>query len=258
MEQIPCILACEVGNTAIHLAVVQGDDVKRSETIRIGQLGEMGGVLKDMWSAETSPSRIVAGSVNPSGVKALEAAAEETLSQKVILIGRDIPLPMPTDLPEPESIGTDRLCGAVAAYDRIGRACVVADFGTAITVDCVDDKGVFLGGAILPGLRMSLEALHGNTALLPKVEPGRPDWVFAKNTHQAIVGGVVYGAMGALRELVERYSTELGRWMEVIATGGDAELVCAGGVKSGFVQAIVPDLVLRGVAIAYYKTLLKE
>ncbi len=258
MEKIPCILACEVGNTAIHLAVVRGDEVACCETLRIGQLDELPGWLKDLWSAEPSPGKIVAGSVNPHGAKALDAAADATLSQKVLLIGRDVPLPMPTDLPKPERVGVDRLCAAVSAYDRLGRACVVADFGTAITVDCVNDQGVFLGGAILPGLRMSLEALHANTAMLPEVHPGRPDWIFGKDTRQAIVGGVVYGAMGALRELTERYATQLGRWMEVIATGGDAELVCAGAVKSGFVQAIVPDLVLRGVALAYYKTLLNR
>jgi type III pantothenate kinase len=134
-------------------------------------------------------------------------------------------------------------------------ACVVGNFGTAITIDCVSDEGVFLGGAILPGLSMGSAALHGGTGQLPPVELAAPDWVFGANTRQAIVGGLIYGARGALRELTEAYATKLGRWPIVIITGGDAALICPDPSGSELVQAIVPDLVLRGVAIAYYKTL---
>ncbi len=103
---------------------------------------------------------------------------------------------------------------------------MVADFGTAITIDCVNDEGVFQGGAILPGLDMAAKSLQAGTAQLPLVELSNPDWVFGKDTRQAIVGGLVYGARGALRELVETYATELGHWPVVILTGGDAALVC--------------------------------
>jgi len=151
----------------------------------------------------------------------------------------------------------DRLCAAVAAFDRLGVPCVVADFGTAITIDCVNAEGVFLGGAILPGLGLSAESLSAGTAQLPRVKLSEPNWVYGKDTEQAIIGGVVYGARGALRGLVEAYATDLGRWPVVILTGGDARWVCQSPSQSDLVQAIVPDLVLRGVAIAYYKTLLK-
>jgi len=133
------------------------------------------------------------------------------------------------------------------AHFRLETACVVADFGTAITIDCVNDEGVFLGGAILPGLSMGAAALAAGTERLPEVAPAAPDWVFGRDTREAIVGGLVYGARGALRELAEAYATALGRWPPVIATGGDAELVCKG---SEIVQAIVPDLCLMGVALA--------
>jgi len=172
-------------------------------------------------------------------------------------VGRDLPLPAATRLPEPRKIGVDRLCAAAAAFDRLGTACVVADFGTAITIDCVDDEGLFLGGAILPGLHMSAGALARDTAQLPVTEPVNPDWVFGRNTQEAIAGGLVFGARGALRELVESYATALGHWPLVIVTGGDAHLICPDPNASELVQAIVPDLVLRGAAIAYYRTLLK-
>jgi len=256
-QKIPNILACDAGNTTIHFAHVRGDDIRGAQAVRIGALGELGRKLADLWREMDQPKKIVACSVNPSALKALEAAADEETGQDVIVIGRDVPLPMETELPDPQSVGTDRLCCAVAAYDRIGQACVVADFGTAITIDCVNDDGVFLGGTIMPGLAMSAEALHNGTAQLPRVEPTEPPGVIGKDTNQAMVGGIIFGARGALRERIEAYATLLGHWPLVILTGGDARLICPDPNTSELVQAVVPDLVLRGVAMAYYRTLLK-
>lgn len=256
-EQIPSVLACDVGNSAVHFAHVKGEAVSPAQAIRIGELAGLGKALAELWAAMPKPRKVVAGSVNPTALKALEAAAQETLGEPALVIGRDLPLPIDTDLPHPEKAGVDRLCAAVAAYDRLGAACVVADFGTAITIDAVNDDGVFLGGAILPGLSTAAAALHAGTAQLPKVELESPDWVYGKDTRQAIVGGLVYGARGALRERIEAYATDLGHWPLVIVTGGDAALVCPDVGHDELVQAIVPDLVLRGVAAAYYRTLVK-
>ena len=257
MDQIPNILACDVGNTTIRLACVNGDEIGPIKQLKIGDLSGLGDVLDQLWAHMPNPKTMVACSVNPTGLKALEAAAAEVPGRKVLVIGTDLPLPIEMDLPHPESVGADRICCAVAAYDQLGVACVVADFGTAITVDCVSGDGVFLGGAILPGIKMGAAGLAEKTAALPKVTPTNPDWVFGKDTAQAIIGGLVFGARGALRCLVESYATQLGHWPVVIATGGDAELVCADRNVSDMVQAIVPELTLRGAAIAYYRTLAK-
>jgi len=257
MDDIPGVLACDVGNSAIHLAHVKADEVSSQQRLRIGQLDKLAEAMEHLWRQVPDPKVLAACSVNPAALKALEAAAAESLDRQVLVVGRDLPLPMPTDLPNPQAVGTDRLCCAVAAFDRLGTACVVGDFGTAVTIDCVNDEGVFLGGAILPGLGMSAESLHAQTSQLPRVELSRPGWVFGKDTRQAIVGGLVVGARGALRQLTEAYATELGHWPLVILTGADAELICADPNASELVQAVVPDLTLRGVAIAYYKTLSK-
>jgi len=257
MNGIPHILACDVGNTAIHFAHVHGDEVTPVQSMRVGELSALGATLKELWGQMPQPKKLVAASVNAAGLNALEAAAADSLDQKVLVVGRDLPLPIQTDLPDPERIGVDRLCCAAAAYDRLGRACVVADFGTAITIDCVNDQGVFLGGAILPGLSMSAKGLHDQTAQLPLVAPADPHGVFGKNTEEAIRSGIIRGAQGALRELVEAYATELGHWPLVIITGGDAELICNHVGVSDLVQAFVGDLVLRGVAASYYRTLVK-
>jgi len=256
VTEIPNVLACDVGNCAVHFAHVCGEEVTEMQVVPVGRLGGLGAALAELWDTIPEPRRVVAASVNPSALKALEAAAGECIGQPVLVVGRDLPLPMPTDLPDPRAIGADRLCAAVAAYDRLGTACVVADFGTAITVDCVSAEGVFLGGAILPGLCMSADGLHDKTAQLPRVQMQAANWVFGKDTSQAIIGGILAAARGALRELAEAYATELGQWPTVIVTGGDAELVCERTGSGEIVQAIVPDLTIRGAALAYYNSLL--
>lgn len=252
---IPSVLACDVGNSSVHFAHVKGDVVTEPHVVRVGELSRLSDALAELWATMPTPRKIVAASVNPSSLKALEAAAAEATGQGVLVVGRDLPLPMQTKIDNPETVGADRICAAVAAYDRLGQACVVADYGTAITIDCVNQEGVFLGGAIMPGLAMSVECLHKCTAQLPRVELKRPTWVFGRNTTEAIIGGIVAAARGALRELVEAYATDLGHWPLVILTGGDAALVCEHIADSELVQAVVPDLVLRGVAMAYYNTL---
>ncbi len=256
-DSLPGVLACNCGNTCISFAYVQGETVTPMKRYRLGDLGDLGAAIARMWADIPEPKTIVAASVNAPALKALEAAVAESIQQDVLIVGCDLPLPIPTKLEHPENIGVDRLCAAAAAFDHLGVACVVADFGTAITIDGVNEDGVFLGGAILPGLRTSAAALHTATDLLPEVELTDPTWVFGGNTNEAIIGGIVYGARGALRERIEAYATELGAWPTVILTGGDAHLICPHPGEDGLVQAIVDDLVLRGVAIAYYKSLLQ-
>ncbi len=257
MTEIPDVLACDVGNTRIRLAQVKGDQVGEVRSFRVGDLGELGAAVAEMLAKIPPPRKIVAASVNPAALKALEAAVHDACGEEVLSIGRDLPLPLPTDLEQSSLIGVDRLCCAVAAFDRLGVACVVVDLGTAGTVDCVNGEGVFLGGAILPGLEMGARALHEQTALLPQVDVSEPDGVIGKDTYGAIVGGLVFGLRGAVRALVEAYAATLGQWPLVVATGGDADMIFRDGDFAAMVQAIVPDLLLRGVAIAYYKTLLK-
>jgi len=257
IDQIPNVLACDVGNVAIHIAHVCGEQVDGMQTFRIGELSGLGAALSALWGGIPEPRRVAVGSVNPAGLKALEAAAADAIGQGVLAVGRDLPLPIATDVSAAESVGVDRLCAAAAAFDRLGVACVVADLGTAVTVDCVSDEGLFLGGAILPGVRLAARSLADGTAQLPLVEPCRPDWAYGRDTREAIIGGLVYGLRGALRGLVEAYATRLGHWPLVVATGGDAELICRQDSESDLIQAIVPDLVLRGVAMAYYKSLAK-
>ena len=256
-DSIPSVLACDVGNTSIRLAGVCGEDVSDVRVVAADSPAELAAAVTDLWESMADPRRIVASSVAPDGLAAFEAAVDAATGQEVLVIGRDLPLPIATDLPAPEAVGTDRLCAAAAAYDRLGEACIVADFGTAITIDCVSDGGVFLGGAILPGAAMAADSLADHTARLPRVAPAEPTNVFGKDTVEAIRSGLAALARGALRDRVEAYANELGHWPLVVCTGGDAELVVGNLNHSELVQAVVEDLTLRGIAMAYYKSLVK-
>ncbi|MBI5724891.1 MAG: type III pantothenate kinase [Planctomycetes bacterium] len=254
IPEISNVLACDVGNSGISAAHVCGEVVRGMADFSYADRAALGDKLGELWRQMKLPKIFAASSVSPEGLKIVEAAAADKIDQPLLAVGRDLPPPMKTTLAEPAKIGTDRLCAAVAAFDCVGQACVVADFGSAITIDCVNDEGVFLGGAILPGLAMGAKALHEWTAALPHVKLDPPDWVFGADTRQAIVGGLVYGARGALRHFVESYATKLGGWPIVVITGGDAKLICPDPNGDEIVQAVVPDLVLRGIAMAYYNT----
>jgi type III pantothenate kinase len=136
----------------------------------------------------------------------------------------------------------------LAAYEQMGKACSVVDAGTAITVDCCDDTGNFIGGAIAPGARMQVQALHEHTAKLPQVSFEAPSEVFGKSTEQAIRNGVYHGIRGMVKELIENYATELGNWPDLIATGGDAQKLFE---DWELIHAISPDLTLYGIALVY-------
>jgi type III pantothenate kinase len=163
------------------------------------------------------------------------------------VVGRDIPVPIPLDMDEPETVGIDRICAAAAAYTRTRAACVVVDFGTAATVNAVADNGVFIGGAILPGLGLAARSLNEHTAALPLVDMAGPVLPLGRDTQQAIRTGIVTGLRGAVRELVESMAESFGKWPKLLFTGGDSAQM---GEVCDFVDAVVPDLGLLGVDLA--------
>jgi type III pantothenate kinase len=165
----------------------------------------------------------------------------------------DVPLAVEVDFPE--RVGTDRLMAAFAAnrLRRADRAAIVLDLGTAIKVDVVTSAGAFAGGAILPGLAMSARALEEQTDALPRVAVDQwqsPPPALGKSTEPAIEAGLFWGAVGAIRELVEHYANEFGPSPDVFASGGASQLV-AGALsqRHGLKVIHVPHLVLGGIAL---------
>jgi type III pantothenate kinase len=255
------IMAIDIGNTNITIGLflegkeqfikaVPGDSVK--ELTELLSTGWAGVPLVKSAKEKKKDGVIVASSVKPAWTGKLRRIVKDKLTEKLLLIGADIPLPMELAVKEPQKVGTDRVVAAAAAYAVVEDAIIVADFGTAITIDLVDDKGVFLGGAILPGYEASARALKQETAQLPEVKMKRPKHPFGRNTHEAIQCGLYYSVIGALEEIVRRYAEKIGKWPQVILTGGGAELIKD---DCPFVDDFVPNLVVKGVVLAYIKYL---
>ncbi len=251
------LIAFDIGNSSVKVGVFDNGQMKEHTSISINDLEtNLPEILEKYraicgeqdFGASTVP--LPASSVNKQALKLVERIVLKQFNQDLILVGRDFALEMPVGVTNPESLGSDRLLTASAAYDVVGRAVVVADFGTATTIDLVNDAGIFLGGVIIPGLEMSARSLNDYTSALPFVKPSVPqaENAYGINTESAINNGIYYAALGALRELVERYASELGYWPQVVATGGYARMIAE---RSDLIENIVPELCLSGLYLSY-------
>jgi type III pantothenate kinase len=168
--------------------------------------------------------------------------------KKILKIGREIKLRIPTLVENSQTVGIDRLLNALAAYRRTKTSTIVIDFGTAITIDIVSKKGEFLGGLILPGMKTSACALNKQTALLPEVEIGRPKTIVGKNSEDAIKAGIYYGAVGSVNHIINELNRVYGDLEYTIATGGDAKTLKKDIPE---IDKFVPHLTLEGIRLAF-------
>jgi type III pantothenate kinase len=148
----------------------------------------------------------------------------------------------------PKDVGADRIANALAAYTKYGGPVVVIDFGTAVTYDAINAEGDYLGGAIAPGVEISLDALVSHTAMLRRVEAVAPDSVIGRNTVSSIQSGLVWGFVAQVEGMVERMVAELGGKAKVVATGGQAALVAG---LTDVIEATDPLLTLDGLRLIY-------
>ena len=217
------------------------------ELILAGLLGLDGVGLVDLDS-------IVLASVVPAISAAVEAIAERNDRPLLIATAGTVPLAIRVD--RPGDVGADRLVNALAAARLHGTPAVVADFGTATTLDCVAADGAYVGGAIAPGLELGLEALAARTAKLPRVELRAPDRAIGRDTVSAMQSGTVLGYQALASGLLERVRTELAESngvqpsdVKTIATGGLSRVSWVRGVRG--IDAIDPELTLKGLAILH-------
>ncbi len=245
------LLVLNVGNSRLAVGVFTAGALAFTTRVSLDARSDWQATIADAWGrlADTDSPAVAGACVNLPVLEAVEHAAHLATGRAVEWVGRDLDLPIEVKTAEPAKTGVDRVLNVAAAYEQIGHACVVADAGTALTVDCCDDTGAFLGGAIAPGASVMLHALHERTAGLPLVELAPPpEDGIGRDTRSAILAGVVTGTRGMVRELVEAHATALGRWPELIATGGDAPHLFDGWEV---VHAVAPDLTLYGIALAY-------
>ncbi len=254
------LIAVDIGNTNIRLGLFLKGEEKLVVSVTGGSVDELKKELKSMWGkipiskASKEKKRdgvIIVSSVKPAWTETIRKIAEQ-LGEKILLIGKEIPFPidLSVDKTYKDKIGTDRVVTAAAAYAVVEDAVIVADFGTAVTIDMVDERGVFLGGVIVPGFEASAQALKDSTIQLPKITVSKPANVYGTNTEEAINCGLYYSAIATLQEIARRFAETIGRWPQTIITGAAAELIKD---DCKFIDNYVPNLVIKGIALAYRK-----
>lgn len=226
------LLVLDVGNTQTHFGTFDGDQLTqhwRFATVRESTADELGAKLSNLLGLRGLSFDDVSASIVSSTVPQLgaewRAVGERYLGHQMVVVGPGIRTGMPIRYENPREIGADRLVNAVAAFERIGAACVVVDFGTAITFDPVSETGEYLGGIIAPGVEISMEALTERAAALPKIDLVEPRALIGKTTVDAIRSGIVYGFAGQVDGIVRRLRAELGEETATIATGGLAQAI---------------------------------
>jgi type III pantothenate kinase len=226
------LLAVDVGNTQTHFGTFREGRLTehwRFATVRQSTSDQLGAALRNLLELRHVGMGEIDASIVSSTVPVLgpewSAMAERYLGHTMLAVGPGVKTGMPIRYDNPREIGADRLVNAVALRARFGGPAVCVDFGTATTFDVVSAAGEYVGGSLMTGIEISLDALTERGARLPKVELAPPTTVIGKNTIDAIRSGVVFGYAGAVDAILRRLYKELGDRVAVVATGGLARLV---------------------------------
>jgi type III pantothenate kinase len=205
--------------------------------------------LLDSYASQVSA--IAALSTVPSLLRELRLLLDRRTDLPSVVVGPGVRTGVPLQVDNPREVGADRVVNTLAAHRLCGTACIVVDFGTSTNIDVVSARGEFLGGALAPGIEISMEALAARAAALRTVELVRPRSVIGKNTEECLQSGVLFGFAGQVDGLVRRILAELGPGpVTVLATGGLAPLMVE---ESETITDYVPDLTLLGLRLTYLR-----
>ena len=193
---------------------------------------------------------VIISSVVPPLENIIKEMSNKYFDIEPMIVSPGIKTGMAIHLDNPRELGADRIVNAVAAYEKFKTSVIIVDFGTATTFDYVSDNGVYEGGVISPGVRISLEALVKNTSKLPNVDIKKVKNIVASNTVDAIQSGIYYGYVGLVDGIIKRMKTEKKETSKVIATGGLANLIFS---ESTEIEIVDEFLTLEGLNILYNK-----
>ena len=255
------LLAADVGNTNVVFALYEGREIKArwriaTDARRTGD--EYAVWLLQLLSIEgysrEDVTQIIVGSVVPRAVHNITVLAEKYFDIAPLIAGEGAAeWGFAVDVDQPRSLGADRALNAIAAHSKYDGDLIVVDFGTATTFDAIDFSGAYKGGIIAPGINLSLDALVGNTAKLPRIaiEAPRTNSVIGTNTEDQMLIGVYWGYVAMMEGLIARMREEIGRPARVVATGGLAILF---DEHTRLFDEVDPDLTLDGLAILAART----
>lgn len=251
------VFTVDVGNTNIVLGAFDS-----GELVFVSRIATDPAKMEDQYAIEFADiltlygysTRLFDGaiisSVVPPLLPMIKRAVKKLLNCKVYVVGPGIKTGLNIKIDNPAVLGSDLVCGAVAALSKYPVPCVVFDLGTATTIMALDDTGALVGGSIYPGVRISLEALSKRTAQLPYVNTEPIDHVIGTNTSDSMRSGILHGTASMIDGMVQRYCEELGEDATVVATGGIANTViryCKSEIT------VDENLLLDGLYLIYQK-----
>jgi type III pantothenate kinase len=250
------LLVVDVGNTQTHFGAWEEDRLVehwRFATVRTATADEIGAVLLNLLELRGLSFADLDASIVSSTVPVLEpewlAMAERYLDHRMLSVGPGLRTGMALRYDNPREIGADRLVNAVAIRERFGGPAICVDFGTAVNFDVVSRAGEYLGGVLVPGVEISLDALTERGAKLPKIDLGPPRTVIGKSTVDAMRSGIVFGYASAVDGILRRIRDEMGEpEARTIATGGLARYIVP---FSEEIEAVDEMLTLTGLRLVY-------
>lgn len=236
-------------SASIYERLVAHWRVATRQSSTVDEYGVLFRNLFSMASLEASAIQgIVISSVVPPLDPVLRQVCERYFNSKPLFIEPGVKTGMPVQYDNPAEVGADRIVNAVAAFEKYGGPCVIVDFGTATTFDCVSSKGEYLGGVICPGIGISADALFQRTARLPRVEIRKPARVIGTNTVGSLQSGLYYGYLGLVDGILELLLQELGSETRVVATGGLGPMI---GTGSKYIKNVDDFLTLEGLRLIW-------
>lgn len=249
------LLVFDIGNSNIVLGTYKDKTLTnhwRIATDRQKTSDEYGILIHSLFSfhklSMTEVKAVIISSVVPPLIVPLSRMCSKYFGIEPLVVGPGIKTGIRLKYENPREIGADRIVNAVGAYEKFGGPLILVDFGTATTFCAIDEDGDYLGGAIAPGIGISVEALFQRTAKLPRIELATPKTVICRNTVMAIQSGVVFGFTGQVDEIVRRMKMELGENAKVIATGGLANMIAK---ESKTIEHVDQFLTLDGLRVLY-------
>ncbi|MEI7998482.1 MAG: type III pantothenate kinase [Candidatus Omnitrophota bacterium] len=246
------MLAIDIGNTTIALGVLKKgkvieslriDTTDKSHVLKVALNKRLNYFLKKGYDCK----RVVICSVVPTKTELVERYIKKILNTRPVVVGRDVIVPIKNCYKKPSQVGQDRLVGAYAALVLYGKPLIVVDLGTAITFDVVSQKGEYLGGAIVPGIRLSAEALFLKTALLPEIDIHAPKNPIGKTTQESILSGLFYGYGALCQGFIDLLARQVKVKPKVVMTGGHTQLMKK--FVSPKIRIIDENLVFKGLYI---------